>query len=121
MNVVISNSSDKPIYQQIFEQICAQILKGELESGYVLPPIRQAAQELRVSIITVKKAWEELEHAGLIQTVTGKGCFVAEFSRDQTLKIRNEMIAKQMKVDASYYKSFGLTIDEAVELLKRVY
>ncbi|CAM3485152.1 GntR family transcriptional regulator [Paenibacillus lupini] len=121
MNVAISNSSDKPIYQQLFEQISAQILKGELESGYCLPPIRQAAQELRVSIITVKKAWEELERCGLINTVTGKGCFVAEFSPDEILQIRNETVLKQMVSDASYYKSFGLSIEEVVELLKKIY
>lgn len=121
MNVAISNSSEKPIYQQLFEQISAQILKGELESGYCLPPIRQAAQELRISIITVKKAWEELERCGLIHTVTGKGCFVAEFSSEQMLQLRNEMILKQMVSDASYYKSFGLTLDEVVELMKKIY
>ena len=121
MNVSISNTSEKPIYQQLFEQISAQILKGELESGYCLPPIRQAALELRVSIITVKKAWEELERSGLINTVTGKGCFVAEFSSEEKLQMRNEMILKQMVVDASYYKSFGLTIEEVIELLKKAY
>lgn len=121
MNVAISNTSDKPIYQQLFEQISAQILKGELDSGYALPPIRQAAQELRVSIITVKKAWEELERRGLIHTVTGKGCFVAEFSSEEKLKHRNEMILKQMAADAAYYKSFGLTIDEVCELMKNIY
>ncbi|MGN7358954.1 GntR family transcriptional regulator [Paenibacillus sp. SAF-054] len=121
MNIFISNTSDKPIYQQLFEQISAQILKGELESGYCLPPIRQAAQELRVSVITVKKAWEELERSGLIHTVTGKGCFVAEFSPEEMLRIRNEMILKQMEGDTSYYKSFGLTLDEVIELLKKIY
>lgn len=121
MNVSISNTSEKPIYQQLFEQISAQILKGELESGYCLPPIRQAAQELRISVITVKKAWEELERSGLIHTITGKGCFVAEFSPDEMLRVRNEMVLKQMVDDASYYKSFGLTLDEAVELLKKIY
>jgi len=121
MNVVISSTSEKPIYQQLFEQISAQILKGELKSGYCLPPIRQAAQELRVSVITVKKAWEELERSGLINTVTGKGCFVAEFSSDEMLQMRNEMILKQMAGDTSYYKSFGLTLDEVVELLKQIY
>ncbi|MBE9914741.1 GntR family transcriptional regulator [Paenibacillus donghaensis] len=121
MNVAISNTSEKPIYQQLFEQISAQILKGELESGYCLPPIRQAALELRVSVITVKKAWEELERSGLINTVTGKGCFVAEFSSDEMLRIRNEMILKQMESDTSYYKSFGLTLDEVIELLKKIY
>ncbi len=121
MNVAISNTSEKPIYQQLFEQICAQILKGELDSGYCLPPIRQAALELRISVITVKKAWEELERCGLIHTITGKGCFVADLSSEQKLQIRDDMILKQMAGDASYYKSFGLTVDEAIELLKRVY
>ncbi|GIP22164.1 GntR family transcriptional regulator [Paenibacillus sp. J22TS3] len=121
MNIAISSTSEKPIYQQLFEQISAQILKGELESGYCLPPIRQAALELRVSIITVKKAWEELERCGLIHTITGKGCFVAEFSSEEKLRLRNEMILKQMVNDTSYYKSFGLTLDEVIELLKKIY
>lgn len=121
MNIVISNTSEKPIYQQLFEQISAQILKGELEKGYSLPPIRQAAKELQISIITVKKAWEELERSGLIYTVAGKGCFVAELSFDDKLHIRNEMIMKQMVEDTSYYKSFGLTIEEVIELMKKIY
>lgn len=121
MNIHISNTSDKPIYQQIFEQISAQIFKGELPSGYSLPPIRQAATELRVSIITVKKAWEELERSGLINTVTGKGCYVADLSADAILQKRNEMILKQMTIDIEYYKSFGLTLDEIIELMKDVY
>ncbi|MFC4596855.1 GntR family transcriptional regulator [Cohnella hongkongensis] len=121
MNIAISNTSEKPIYQQLFEQISAQILKGELESGFGLPPIRHAATELQVSIITVKKAWEELERCGLIYTVTGKGCFVTPLSPDEMLQKRNEMISKQMAIDASYYKSFGLTIEEVYELMKEVY
>ncbi|MFF2481372.1 GntR family transcriptional regulator [Paenibacillus sp. NPDC058071] len=121
MNIAISNTSEKPIYQQLFEQLSAQILKGELEKGFSLPPIRQAATELRVSIITVKKAWEELERLGLIYTVTGKGCFVADLSPDDMLRKRNEMILKQMVVDASYYKSFGLSIEEVFELMKEIY
>ncbi|GGE35250.1 GntR family transcriptional regulator [Pullulanibacillus camelliae] len=121
MNIAISNASEKPIYQQLFEQISAQILKGELEGGYSLPPIRQAAKELRVSIITVKKAWEELERCGLINTITGKGCFVAEFLSEEMGRIREEMVLKQMVNDVSYYKSFGLTIEEVIELLKKAY
>jgi len=121
MNIAISSTSEKPIYQQLFEQISAQILKGELESGYCLPPIRQAALELRVSVITVKKAWEELERCGLINTITGKGCFVAEFSPEEMRRLRDEMILKQMAVDVDYYKAFGLTLEEAIELMKKVY
>ncbi|MBR2565156.1 MAG: GntR family transcriptional regulator [Paenibacillus sp.] len=121
MNVTISNKSEKPIYEQLYEQISAQILKGELVSGYCLPPIRQAALELGVSVITVKKAWEGLERSGLIYTVTGKGCFVTEFTSDEMLRIRNETILKQLENDTLYYKSFGVTLDEIIELLKRVY
>ncbi len=121
MNIAISNTSDTPIYQQLFEQISSQIFKGELHSGYSLPPIRQAATELRVSIITVKKAWEELERLGLIYTVTGKGCFVAELSPEEMLRKRNDLLLKQMEMDISYYKSFGLTADEIVELLRKIY
>ncbi|USG65740.1 GntR family transcriptional regulator [Brevibacillus ruminantium] len=121
MNVSISNTSEKPIYQQLYEQISAQILKGELESGYCLPPIRRAALELGVSVITVKKAWEELERSGLIHTVTGKGCFVAGFSSEEMLRLRNDLILKQMESDTLYYKSFGLTLGEVMELLKKIY
>ncbi|WP_438448033.1 GntR family transcriptional regulator [Gorillibacterium sp. sgz5001074] len=121
MKIIISNTSEKPIYQQLFEQISAQILKGELASGYCLPPIRQAAHELRISIITVKKAWEELERSGLIHTITGKGCFVAEFSPEERQRIRDEMVLRQMAVDAAYYKSFGLTVEEVMELIRKIY
>lgn len=121
MNVAISSASEKPIYQQLFDQISAQILKGELPSGYCLPPIRQAAVELQISVITVKKAWEELERSRLIHTVTGKGCFVAEFTTDEMRRLRNDMVSRQMAIDAAYYKSFGLTFEEVVALLKDVY
>lgn len=121
MNIAISHTSEKPIYQQLFDQISAQIFKGELEYDYNLPPIRQAAKELGISIITVKKAWEELERSGLIYTVTGKGCFVAQLSPEDILQKRNEMIIQQMTIDISYYKSFGLSLEEIHELMKKVY
>lgn len=121
MNIVISSTSDKPIYQQLFEQISSQILKGELHTGYILPPIRQAAKELRISIITVKKAWEELERNGLINTIAGKGCFVAELTQDEINQKRNEMILNQMSKEIGYYKSFGLTLEEVFKLLAMIY
>lgn len=121
MNIAISSTSDKPIYQQLFEQISAQILKGELESGYNLPPIRQAAIELRISIITIKKAWEELERNGLIYSITGKGCFVADLAHEEIVQKRRQMILDQMSKDICYYKSFGIVLDDLVELLKMAY
>jgi GntR family transcriptional regulator len=121
MNIAISNTSEKPIYQQLFEQLSAKIIKGEFETGYGLPPIRQAAKELRVSIITVKKAWEELDRCGLIYTVTGKGCFVSDLTPEEMLLKRDDMIRSQMSIDVSYYKSLGLSLDEAIDLIKDIY
>ena len=80
MNILISNASDKPIYEQIFTQIKAHILSGALEPGQALPSIRALAKDLRVSVITTKRAYDELEKEGYVNTVPGKGCYVASRS-----------------------------------------
>jgi len=121
INIVISNTSDKPIYQQLFEQISAQIIKGELGGNQGLPPIRTVAKELRISIITVKKAWEELEREGLIYSVVGRGCFVAELSNDDLGDIRDVMIDDKMSKDINYYKELGLTSDEIIAKIRKLY
>jgi len=121
MNIKINNSSDKPIYQQLFDQISSQIIKGELDGGFCLPPIRTAALELRVSVITVKKAWEELERQGFIYSMVGRGCFVADFSQRELLDIRDKIISEKMIKDIEYYKALGLSLDEILELLKKLY
>ncbi len=119
--ISISNTSAKPIYQQLFEQISSQILKGELKSDFNLPPIRTAAKELRISIITVKKAWEELERAGLIYSVAGKGCFISDLSNNELGNKKNEIISKQMFKDLKFYRNLGITEDEIIELIKEYY
>ena len=90
MNIIISNGSADPIYTQIEQQIKAAIISGQLKEGEMLPSMRALAKELRISIITTKRAYEELEKDGFIQTVAGKGCFVApknlEFVREMHLK-----------------------------------
>jgi GntR family transcriptional regulator len=121
MNIVISNLSEDPIYQQIYDQICAQIIKGELESDSVLPPIRTVAKELRISVITVKRAWEELEHGGFIYTMAGKGCFVASLHKNQLAKKQMALAREKMEKDVAYYKSLGLTESELIELLQKAY
>lgn len=121
MNIVIENTSDKPIYQQLFEQISGQILRGDLEKDYSLPPIRTAAKELRISIITVKKAWEALERQGFIYTMAGKGCFVSDISKEKALEVRNDLAEKQLSKEVDYYKALGLSLDELVTLLKKIY
>jgi len=121
MNINISNSSDKPIYIQLFEQISTQILRGELPPGFALPSIRTAAKELRVSVITVKKAWEELERQAFIYTMAGKGCFVAELTKAERLNKKNEIIKQKMQKDIDYYKSMELDLEEILEWFKKLY
>lgn len=90
MNIFIDNKSGTPIYDQIYSQIKAQIISGELCEDEALPSIRNLAKDLRISVITTKRAYEELEREGFLYTVAGKGCFVApknvELLREENLK-----------------------------------
>ncbi|AWP27458.1 GntR family transcriptional regulator [Paenibacillus glucanolyticus] len=90
MNIIISNASSDPIYIQIINQIRQSILSGEMQAGDSLPSIRQLAKDLQVSVITTKRAYEELEKEELIDSVVGKGCFVSgankDFIREQRMK-----------------------------------
>ena len=76
MNIIIRNSNNQPIYAQIYTQIKDHILNGSLQEGDMLPSIRNLAKDLRISVITTKRAYDELEREGFIHTVAGKGCFV---------------------------------------------
>jgi len=91
-----------------------------LAQGEGLPPIRTVAKELRISVITVKKAWEELERQGFIYTMAGKGCFVAPQPGELTTK-RGELAEEKLKKDIAYYKSLGLTLEELIGLLREYY
>ena len=90
MNVIVSNASDRPIYEQIYLQLKGAILRGELREGDALPSIRALAKDLRISVITTKRAFDDLERDGFIYTVQGKGSFVAakngELLREEQLK-----------------------------------
>ena len=88
MDLVLSGSSPLPIYRQLFDQLCAQILDGRLRSGDALPPIRTVARELSISVIPVKRAWEELEAAGFIESFVGRGCFIAPMSADKLQRLK---------------------------------
>ncbi|AVV58296.1 GntR family transcriptional regulator [Paenibacillus glucanolyticus] len=94
MNIIISNASSDPIYIQIINQIRQSILSGEMQAGDSLPSIRQLAKDLQVSVITTKRAYEELEKEELIDSVVGKGCFVSgankDFIREQRMKRMEE-------------------------------
>ncbi len=119
MKIVISNSSGKPIYRQIADQIISQILSGNLPAGYALPPIRTVAKELHISVITVKKAWEELERENFINTMVGRGCFVADISAADLLDKRKDMIEKRIRIDVAHYKELGVRLDDIIEILEK--
>lgn len=121
MKVIIASGADTPIYQQIFEQVSAQILNGDLPRDFCLPPIRTVAKELRISVITVKRAWEELERAGFIYTMVGKGCFVAPLD-PQMLDVKKEvLVGDRLKKEIQYDKKLGLSLEELLALVKKYY
>ena len=117
MEIVISNSSDKPIYEQIASQIREQVLTGVLAAGDKLPSIRSLATQLRISAITTKRAYQDLEAQGYINTVPGKGCFVAgnnlELLREERLRKVEDSLARAV----SEARSAGITTDELREML----
>ena len=121
MDIVIRNDSGTPIYMQLYEQISAQIMRGELEGDSSLPPIRTVAKELRVSVIPVKRAWEELERGGFIYTMAGKGCFVSPHKNAELDNKRDAIVTKKLRADVEYYKSLGIALDELVEMISDCY
>ena len=102
MNIIISNSSGKPIYEQITSQIKNMIISGQLNAGDPLPSMRALAKELRISVITTKRAYEELEREGFIETVPGKGSFVAqrnsELLREEALRRMEEALESAVQI-----------------------
>ena len=121
MVIILRNSSDEPIYQQIVTQIKAQIMGGELAAGEALPSMRMLAQQLRISVITTKRAYEELEKEGFIETIAGKGCYVkaqnTEFLREETIRQTEEILAKACE----RARMCGLSLEEMKEILELVY
>ena len=121
MDIIISNSSGRPIYEQITGQIKNSIITGALNAGDALPSMRLLAKELRISVITTKRAYEDLEREGFIETVAGKGSFVAqknmEFIREEQLRKAETLL--QSAVDVA--KAGGLTLEELSEMLLLLY
>ncbi len=118
MRIIISNSSPDPIYEQIVRQIKAQIINGELGEGAPLPSIRKLAQELQISVITTKRAYEELEKEGFIDGVGGKGTFVAaqnpEFLREKKMKLVEEKLAQAV----AEARMLGIGFEQLKEMLR---
>lgn len=118
MNIFIDNKSGEPIYNQIYSQIKRQIMSGELEADEMLPSIRGLAKDLRISFITTKRAYEELEKEGFIYTLPAKGCYVApknaELWREENLKKIEAHIDEMVKLAAAC----NLSSDELLEMIR---
>jgi len=121
MKIIVTNSSPDPIYEQVARQVKAQIISGELREGESLPSIRRLAQDLQISVITTKRAYEELEKEGFIDTVEGKGSFVAmqnkELLREKKMKIVEEKMAEAVEEA----RLLGITRAELEEMLGLLY
>ena len=121
MELIIRNTSSQPIYDQIASQIKAQIISGALAPGDALPSIRGLAKDLKISVITTKRAYDELETQGFLNTVAGKGCFVAEpdlaLFREQSLR----QLQDHLTAAAELGRSCGVTEEELTVLLRRAW
>ena len=121
MEILISNSSDKPIYEQICIQIKSLIMDGALSAGEALPSMRALAKDLHISVITVQRAYEDLTRDGFIETVSGKGSFVAsqnkEFIREEQLRIAEELLQKAAEIGRAH----GIAYEKMSSILKLFY
>lgn len=117
MEIIIRNTVNTPIYEQIYAQLKAQIIAGELTPGEALPSIRALAKDLKISVITTKRAYDELEAEGFLYTVAGKGCFVAEKNLDLIREQRLRELEEHLAAAAGLAKSCGLSAKELFDML----
>ena len=118
---MLSQKSDKPIYTQIYEQIANQIMSGVVTAGEKLPPIRTVAVNLRISVIPVKQAWEQLEREGFISTAAGRGTFVCELAHHEISDKRNSAAEDLIGRDVKACREMGLGLEEILEIVKKSY
>lgn len=121
MNIIISNSSGKPIYEQITAQIKGMVMNGTLKPGDSLPSMRLLAKELRISVITTKRAYEELERDGFITTIVGKGSFVQEADREFVKEEQLRTVESHLQAAVDTAKQYGMEEAELIEILRMLY
>ena len=116
MEIIIRNTGGQPIYEQIYSQLKAQIIAGVLTPGEALPSIRALAKDLKISVITTKRAYDELE--GFLNTVAGKGCFVAEKNLDLIREQQLKELENHLTAAAGLAKSCSVTVEELIDMLR---
>jgi len=121
LDIIISNSIDKPIYVQIKDQLKTMIISGALKEGDALPSMRLLAKELRISVITTKRAYEELEREGFIETVGGKGSFVASKNLDFIREEQQRLIEAHLQEAATSAKAIGVSLQDLIDIITMLY
>ena len=121
MELFISNHASKPIYEQISDQIKAQVMSGELKAGEALHSIRAMARSLHISVLTVQKAYDVLQSDGFIETTAGKGCFVSAQNQDFYLEEQQKKIEERFLEAIEIARASGIKLDRLQELLKILY
>ena len=121
VDIIISNSSGKPIYEQIVDQVKEQIMAGALAAGDALPSMRLLAKELRVSVITTKRAYEELERDGFLENVPGKGCFVAPQNRELLREAQLRRVEEKLTQAIEEARRGAVSLEELKEMLTELY
>ena len=116
MEIIIRNTTNQPIYDQIASQLKARIIAGKLKPGEALPSIRALAKDLKISVITTKRAYDELEAAGFLYTVAGKGCFVAEKNLDRVREARAQELEAHLSAAIGLAKDDGMTYEDFREM-----
>lgn len=118
MDIIISNANNQPIYEQIYVQIRNLIVSEQLKTGDLLPSIRSLAKDLRISVITTKRAYDELEKDGYICTVAGKGSYVAEKNTELVREAHLKEIENHIRAICQLASGCGLNTDDIVEMVK---
>lgn len=121
MQIIISNSSKEPIYEQIYAQIKKLILSGELQEGQSLPSMRQLAKDLEISVITTKRAYEELEKNGFIYSIVGKGSFISEQNKEMMRERKVKVIEENLLIAIQNAKEMNIGLAELKEMLTLLY
>ena len=121
MDIIISNSVDTPLYEQVKEQIKNKIVANELKAGEILPSIRSLAKDLRISVITTKNAYDELEKEGYVETIPGKGTYVANKNTELIKEEQMQKVEGLIDTAVSIAKISGISKDEIKEMLDILY
>ena len=121
MNIVIRNTGDMPIYEQIVVQIKQAIVAGELTEGEALPSMRALAKDLRISVVTTKRAYEDLERDGFVVTVAGKGCFVAPRNLELMREEQRKRVEQTLEQAVEQAQAASITLEEMQQMLSLLY